>query len=44
MNVNVLDDKIEYLYKIDQGISYVHGGKQVLKDLKYPVILNERKN
>jgi hypothetical protein len=44
MNVNVLEDKIEYLYKIQQGISYVHGGKQVLKDLKYPVILNERKN
>ena len=41
MNVNVLDDTIEYLYKIDQGISYVHGGKQVLKDLKYPLMLNE---
>jgi hypothetical protein len=43
MNVNVLEDKIEYLYKIQQGISYVHGGKQVLKDLKYPLILNENK-
>ena len=42
MNVNVLDDKIDYLYKIEQGISYVHGGKQVLKDLKYPLILNEK--
>jgi DNA mismatch repair ATPase MutS len=42
MNVNVLDDKIEYLYKIENGISYVHGGKQVLKDLKYPLILNEK--
>ena len=43
MNVNVLDDTIEYLYKIEDGISYVHGGKQVLKDLKYPLILNENK-
>jgi hypothetical protein len=43
MNVNVLEDKIEYLYKIQEGISYVHGGKQVLKDLKYPLILNENK-
>ncbi len=44
MNVNVLDDTIEYLYKIENGISYVHGGKQVLKDLKYPIMLNENKN
>jgi hypothetical protein len=36
MNVNVSEDKIEYLYKIVNGISYVHGGKQVIKDLKYP--------
>ena len=36
MNVTVSKDKIEYLYKIVNGISYVHGGKQVLKDLKYP--------
>ena len=43
MNVNVLDDTIEYLYKIENGISYVHGGKQVLKDLKYPLMLNENK-
>jgi energy-coupling factor transporter ATP-binding protein EcfA2 len=43
MNVNVLQDKIEYLYKIEKGISYVHGGKQVLKDLKYPLILYENK-
>lgn len=44
MNVNVLDDTIEYLYKIEDGISYVHGGKQVLKDLKYPLMLNETKH
>jgi energy-coupling factor transporter ATP-binding protein EcfA2 len=42
MNVNVSEDKIDYLYKIQKGISYVHGGKQVLKDLKYPLILNEK--
>ena len=42
MNVNVSQDKIDYLYKIKRGISYVHGGKQVLKDLKYPLILNEK--
>jgi hypothetical protein len=35
MNVIVTEDKIEYLYKIVNGISYVHGGKQVIKDLKY---------
>jgi len=34
MDVNVTDN-IEYLYKISKGISYVHGGKQVLKDLNY---------
>jgi len=43
MNVNVLEDSIEYLYKIENGISYIHGGKQVLKDLKYPLMLNENK-
>jgi hypothetical protein len=37
MNVNVLENTIEYLYKIVKGISYVHGGKQVLKDLNYPI-------
>ena len=35
MNVNV-EENIEYLYKLVNGISYVHGGKQVLKDLNYP--------
>jgi hypothetical protein len=34
MNVKVDDDKIEYLYKIDNGISYVHGGKFVIQQLK----------
>lgn len=36
MNVVEHKDKIEYLYKIKKGISYVHGGKQILKDLNYP--------
>jgi len=38
MNVNVTD-KIEYLYKIVKGISFVNGGKHVLKDLKYPLLV-----
>lgn len=37
MNVIAHEDKIEYLYKIVNGISYVHGGKQVMKDLDYPI-------
>jgi DNA mismatch repair ATPase MutS len=37
MSVNASEDKIEYLYKIANGISYVHGGKQVMKDLDYPI-------
>lgn len=37
MNVNVHEDNIEYLYKIAKGISYVHGGKQVIKELNYPI-------
>jgi len=36
MNVIEHKDKIEYLYKIKKGISYIHGGKQILKDLNYP--------
>ena len=41
MNVNVKDEDIEYTYKIKDGISYVHGGKKVLKDLDYPSYLYE---
>jgi len=37
MNVVAHEYKIEYLYKIVKGISYVHGGKQVMKDLDYPI-------
>jgi len=37
MNVNTHEEKIEYLYKIVNGISYIHGGKQIMKDLDYPI-------
>jgi len=37
MNVSVSEDNIEYLYTIVDGISYVHGGKQVIKELNYPI-------
>ena len=39
MSVIEQKDKIDYLYKIEKGISYVHGGKQILKDLNYPEYL-----
>jgi hypothetical protein len=32
-----MGDKIEYLYTIVNGISHVHGGKQVMKDMDYPI-------
>jgi hypothetical protein len=41
MDVIVNDDSIQYLYKLVKGISYVHGGKYVLKQLKYPDYLFE---
>jgi DNA mismatch repair ATPase MutS len=41
MDVNVENEDIDYLYKIKHGISYVHGGKKVLKDLEYPSYLYE---
>ena len=39
MNVNIKDDKITYLYELINGISYVHGGKHILKDMNYPEYL-----
>jgi DNA mismatch repair ATPase MutS len=39
MNVEVKEDKINYLYEIVQGISYVHGGKHILKEMNYPEYL-----
>ena len=41
MDVNVDNEDIDYLYKIKYGISYVHGGKKVLRDLDYPSYLYE---
>ena len=41
MDVNVDNEDIDYLYKIKHGISYVHGGKKVLRDLDYPSYLYE---
>lgn len=38
LKMNVVEDKnnIKYNYLIEPGISYIHGGKQILKDLNYP--------
>ena len=45
MNVNVNDEKLEYKYKIIDGISKIKGGVNVLKDLKYPEeIIENTKN
>jgi hypothetical protein len=39
MNVTVADDDIKYMYSIIPGISYIHGGKHILKNLDYPEYL-----
>ena len=39
MNVDVKDDKITYLYNLISGISYIHGGKHILKEMNYPEYL-----
>ena len=39
MNVEVTDESIKYLYSILPGISYIHGGKHILKNLNYPEYL-----
>jgi hypothetical protein len=36
MNVDKKDDDIKFLYTIVPGISYIHGGKHILKELEYP--------
>ena len=43
MNVEEDKDKnkLKYNYTIENGISYIHGGKQILKDLNYPEYLFE---
>ena len=37
-HMDVIDktDKLEYTYKFKSGISMVHGGEQILRDLEYP--------
>ena len=39
MNVEVTETTINYLYELVSGISYVHGGKHILKQLNYPEYL-----
>jgi energy-coupling factor transporter ATP-binding protein EcfA2 len=36
MNVEILDDKIKFTYKVEEGISQVSGGIDILKKLNYP--------
>ena len=45
MKVNTHDEKLEYKYKIIEGISKIKGGVNVLKDLNYPdeIIENTKK-
>ena len=33
---NTLDEKLEYTYKLEAGISEIKGGVQVLQYLQYP--------
>jgi len=39
MNVIVTENNIQYLYSIVDGISYIHGGTHILKNLNYPEYL-----
>jgi DNA mismatch repair ATPase MutS len=39
MDVTVSSEKIEYSYKLVEGISYVNGGIFILKELNYPTYL-----
>jgi energy-coupling factor transporter ATP-binding protein EcfA2 len=41
MKVNEKEGKIEYEYKMVEGISYVNGGSFILKELDYPSYLYE---
>ena len=36
MNVQTDDENIKFLYTIVPGISYIHGGKHILKEMEYP--------
>jgi energy-coupling factor transporter ATP-binding protein EcfA2 len=41
MKVNEYPDHLEYSYKMVEGISYIHGGLYILKQLDYPASLYE---
>jgi serine/threonine protein kinase len=41
MKVNESTDHLEYSYKMVEGISYIHGGLYILKQLDYPASLYE---
>jgi DNA mismatch repair ATPase MutS len=41
MDVKETDEKIEYSYKMVDGISYVNGGTFILKEMNYPNYLYE---
>ena len=36
MNVKTDNEDITFLYTIVPGISYIHGGKHILKEMDYP--------
>ena len=36
MVVIEMPDKLEYTYKVKNGISYINGAIHVLKEMKYP--------
>ena len=44
MGVNESEDKLQYTYTLEAGVSSVRGGVQVLKDLRYPTKLVCRAN
>jgi DNA mismatch repair ATPase MutS len=41
MNVKENEEKIEYSYKMVDGISYINGGTFILKEMNYPTYLYE---
>jgi DNA mismatch repair ATPase MutS len=41
MNVTISSEKIDYYYKMVEGISYVNGGIFILRELNYPTYLYE---
>ena len=44
MQVSIKDnDQMDYTYKLENGISNIHGGLKILKDLEYPTELLKTK-